>query len=194
MKKICVCAFALFLCCFSGHSQIINRYDYKMMGDTLDIKETADKVYFRIGSEVSTDKIDLVLDKSKLQDFRKAFRQANLKYKEWKKVATANNVRFLNKEMDGITFPRVAITWTGKADVGLLKDYELPTPYMFIDGDKYNLCIMCEIELRDKMSERMKELKGIQEPTIAVLRFVSEKETNAFENILTNKITESLFK
>lgn len=178
----------------SMFSQITNKYDYEMMGDTLNIRESADKIYIRIGSELNTDEIDLILNKSKLQDFRNAFKQANLKYKEWKKVAIANNVRFLNKEMDGVIFPNIDIAFIGSSHVGILEDYKLPTPYMFIEGDKYNLCIMCEIELHDKFSEHMKKLTDTYEPTIAILRFISEKETNAFENILTNKITESLFK
>ncbi len=133
-------------------------------------------LFYIIGDNLY-DQAFIIVNPEHLYEFRKAFSDANAKYKKWKKIAIENNVTDLDKEMD-IEFPPVVVGW------GL--------------GSRFNYNFEYSIKPSVKFTRSSMKLCFIQGETVqnhnysSTIRpyfvFGSEEESDAFEKMISEKL------
>lgn len=176
--------FSMILCVIEVSA--VKKFDFKMceLSRQVIIGDNNDMLISIIGESAFA--IYILVEKDKIPQFRKAFKEANNKYKEWIVVAQQNNVTDLSKEMSLVNkFPSVKIVYRFYDADYFTLEYNL-VPSVLFTVDKKRLYFIRNKEVE---SQRINEYNIIESRTETTLfSFESVSESNELQRILFEEL------
>lgn len=183
-----MCAFMLLSLALSVFSQTTK--SFKMMGIDREFSISNENVVFEVVNKEKDGRVYIVIKMENIEAFRHAFKEANAKYKEWKRIASQNKIDDLDRMINTLSmFPCVSIMYENKSDEALKLCYEI-IPYVNFQKDSKVLCL-----LRGEKVEayKIENHEFIGKNIYPIFGFRTEQEANDFEKLISEEsITKAI--